>query len=132
MENQIRKSLFRRKNHFIYQSSVIQDEQEKQAFIHYASDYEYEKLEIGKPDLVFFLHAPFDLVTELRKQRKENDGIQKDIHEKDQEFLYQVYLNSTALSEVLHFEKIECSENGVMRSASDIHEEIYQKVKSIK
>ena len=118
MENQIRKSLFRRKNHFIYQSSVIQDEQEKQAFIHYASDYEYEKLEIGKPDLVFFLHAPFDLV--------------KDIHEKDQEFLYQVYLNSTALSEVLHFEKIECSENGVMRSASDIHEEIYQKVKSIK
>ncbi len=89
-------------------------------------------MEIGKPDLVFFLHAPFDLVTELRKQRKENDGIQKDIHEKDQEFLYQVYLNSTALSEVLHFEKIECSENGVMRSASDIHEEIYQKVKSIK
>lgn len=81
---------------------------------------------------MFFLHAPFELVTELRNQRKENDGIQKDIHEKDQEFLYQVYLNSTALAEVLHFEKIECSENGVMRSASDIHEEIYQKVKSIK
>ena len=38
------------------------------------SDLEYGKLEIGRPDKVIFLTAPFDLVTRLKNERKSNEG----------------------------------------------------------
>ena len=57
----------------IYQSALITDIEEKKAFIDYVCEFEYEKMGIGKPDDVIFLHAPFDLVTEMRNARKVND-----------------------------------------------------------
>ena len=63
----------------IYQAATI-DMNEKEKFIEYVCDYEYEKLVVIKPDVVIFLTAPYDLVTEMRSKRKENDGIKNDIH----------------------------------------------------
>ena len=39
----------------IYQSTLIENKNVKKDFIDYISDYEYNKLGIGKPDLVIFL-----------------------------------------------------------------------------
>ena len=71
----------------IYQSALITDIEEKKAFIDYVCEFEYEKMGIGKPDDVIFLHAPFDLVTEMRNARKQNDGVANDIHVRDLEFI---------------------------------------------
>ena len=113
----------------IYQASTIEDLDERKKFIDYVVDFEYDKLGIPEPDKVLFLHAPFDLVTKLRNERKQNEGITNDIHERDIEFMKNVYDNAMFLADYLNWDKIKCNDNDKMRSIEDIHEEAYQKIK---
>ena len=113
----------------IYQSALIDDIEEKKKFIDYVVDFEYKKLGIKEPDQVIFLQAPFDLVTEMRNKRKENDGVENDIHERDIEFMKKVYESAMFIAEYLSWDMIKCDENNNMRSINDIHEEIYSRVR---
>ena len=113
----------------IYQSALIEDIEERKKFIDYVCDFEYNKLGIKRPDNVIFLHAPFDLVTELRKARNTTSGVEEDIHEKDLDFMLKVYENAMFLADYLSWDKIQCNEGDKFRSIEDIHAEIYQKIK---
>ena len=113
----------------IYQSSTIEDPVKRKEFIDYIVDFEYNKLEIPTPDEVVFLTAPFDLVTKLREKRKDNEGIENDIHERNIEFMRRVYENAIYLADYLNWDQIHCNERNQMRSIASIHEEVVQKVK---
>lgn len=113
----------------IYQTALIKNPSDKKEFIDYVMDFEYNKMQIKIPDIVIFLHAPFDLVTEMRKTRKSNDGIENDIHEKDIEYLKKVYETSVFVSNYLGWSTVECSLNDSMRSIEEIHEDVYKLVK---
>ena len=113
----------------IYQSAVIEDIEERKAFIDYATDFEYNKLGIQKPDKVIFLTAPFDLVQSMRRARQNNDGVQNDIHERDTAFLKKVYDNALFVADYLSFDIVECSTNDKMESPSEIHNKVYRLVK---
>lgn len=113
----------------IYQSSIFETEEEKKKFIDYVIDFEYKKIGIKNPDDVIFLYAPFDLVTEMRKKRKVNDGVVNDIHEKDLKFMRKVYDSAMYVADYLSWNKIKCNDGNNMRVIEDIHEEVYQKVK---
>lgn len=113
----------------IYQSALIDNIEEKKKFIDYVSDFEYNKIGIKKPDNVIFLSAPFELVTKLRMDRKENEGIISDIHEGNLNFMKKVYDNALFVANYLSWNIIECSDNGQMRDIHDIHNEIYNFVK---
>ena len=115
----------------IYQSAVIENIKEREDFVNYIYDYEYNKLGIPVPDLVIFLHAPFELIRELKNKRKENDGIQNDIHERDMIFMKTVADASTSIADKFNWEYVECMNNKQMRGIGDIHEEVYKKVKKI-
>lgn len=108
----------------IYQSALIEDMNEKKEFIDYVADFEYNKLCIKKPDITIFLYASFDLVEQMRNERKENAGVENDIHERDLEFMKRVYNNAMFIADYLGWSKIKCDENGKMRSIEDIHKEI--------
>ena len=90
----------------IYQSALIENEEEKKKFIDYVVDFEYKKIGIKEPDTVIFLQAPFDLVSEMRKKRKENDGIANDIHERALDFMKKVS-NKFDNKNVFNLDKIE-------------------------
>lgn len=113
----------------IYQSAVIEDIEERKAFIDYVTDFEYNKLGIQKPDKVIFLTAPFDLVQSMRRVRQNNDGVQNDIHERDIAFLKKVYDNALFVADYLSFDIVECSTNDKMESPSEIHNKVYRLVK---
>ena len=113
----------------IYQSAVIEDIEERKAFIDYVTDFEYNKLGIQKPDKVIFLTAPFDLVQSMRRARQNNDGVQNDIHERDMAFLKKVYDNALFVADYLSFDTVECSTNDKMESPSEIHNKVYRLVK---
>ncbi len=113
----------------IYQSALITDIEEKKAFIDFVCDYEYEKIGIGKPDDVIFLHAPFDLVTEMRNAREQNEGVENDIHERDLEFMKRVYESAMFVADYLGWSAVRCDKDGKMRSIEDIHEDVYKLVK---
>lgn len=101
----------------------------REDFINYVYDYEYNKIGIAKPDLVIFLHAPFEVAQTLKKKRKNNDGVENDIHERDYSFMKRVSDNSIEIAKKFNWDFIECAENDKMRSIEDIHEDIYKLVK---
>ena len=113
----------------IYQSSVIEDLEERKKFIDYICDFEYHKLGIKEPDKVIFLHAPFDIVTKVRNARKQNEGVQNDIHERDIEFMRKVYDNAMLIADYLNWDKIDCQKEDSLASIEEIHEKVYQKIK---
>ena len=112
----------------LYQSSVIKAIKERYNFIDYVVDYEYKKIGIPEPDMVIFLEAPFELVTDLRKNRTNYEGNSNDIHEKDLSFMKRVYDNSIDIANYLNWDKIICNDNNKMKDIDTIHNEICEKV----
>ena len=113
----------------IYQSALIEDLDERKRFINYIVDFEYNKIGIKEPDSIIFLHAPFELATKLRNERKENDGIKNDIHESNIEFMKKVYDNGMFLADYLNWDKVDCSNGNALRSIEDIHFDVHRLVK---
>lgn len=113
----------------IYQSALIEDIEEKKKFIDYVIDFEYNKIGIKEPDEVIFLYAPFELVTEIRNARTQNDGIANDIHESNLEFMKQVYDSAMFIADYLSWHKVKCNDGNKMRSIEDIHNEVYNLVR---
>ena len=113
----------------IYQSALMDSYEDKIKFIDYVCDFEYEKLGIKMPDKVIFLHAPFELVTRMREERSNNEGIINDIHERDLEFMKRVYDNSMFIADYLNWDLIECSKGEKMASIEEIHEKVYSLVR---
>ena len=113
----------------IYQAAKYKDINEKKKFLDYVSDFEYNKLGIKEPDIVVFLTAPFDLVTEMRKNRVDNDGIVNDLHERDINYMKEVYENAIFVANYLNWNIIKCNNEYGMRSREDIHEDIKRLIK---
>ena len=113
----------------IYQSSLIEDIEERKEFINYIRDFEYNKIGIKEPDCVIFLSAPFDLVTKIRNSRKQNDGVENDIHEKNLDFMKKVYDNAMFISDYLSWDKVRCDNTDNMRNVDEIHAIVYTLVK---
>lgn len=115
----------------IYQSVVFDTKQAKRDFIDYVIDFEYNKLKIQKPDLVFFLYAPFEFITKMRKNRTENAGVANDVYERDLALMRKIYDSSVFVAEYLGWNIINCatSDGKKMRSVDSIHREIYELVK---
>lgn len=116
----------------IYQSAFISDAAEKNAFIDYVTDLEYVKLGIPAPDTVIFLDADYDAAKALRAARKENDGVERDIHETDDSFMRLVYDSAQHVCDRLGWTRIRCTDEfGNMRSREEIHADIMQSIMSI-
>lgn len=115
----------------IYQSALIDDIEEKNKFLDYVIDYEFNKLEIKEPDKVIFLTAPFDLITRLRNKRLSESGeqIEGDIHEKDLDFMKKVYDNSIYCANYFNWKIINCADGDRFKSIKEIHEEIKNSLK---
>lgn len=112
----------------IYQSALIEDLEEKKKFIDYIIDFEYNKLGIKKPDNVIFLYTSFELATKMRNDRKNNEGVDNDIHESNLSFMKKVYENAMFLADYLSWNKIRCDQDDKMRTIEDIHSEIYSSI----
>ena len=113
----------------LYQSSVIDDLDERKRFIEYICDFEYNKLGIKEPDKVIFLSAPFEVAEKMRLKRKDNDGIVNDIHESNRDYLLRVYENAMFVADYLNWDTIECSKNDEMLEIDEISQKVYSKVK---
>ena len=108
----------------IYQSAFIEDKDEKKEFIDFVTDFEYNKIGIKKPDTVIFLYGDFDLITEIRNQRKQNEGVINDIHESDINFMRKVYESAMFVADYLNWTKIKCDSGEKLKSIEEIHKNI--------
>lgn len=70
----------------IYQMTKLPQDQ-WDGFLEWLWDFEYKKLGLPEPDLVMFLDMPIEISQKLLSGRYNGDESQKDIHEKNVEFL---------------------------------------------
>lgn len=107
----------------IHQTSKLPEENWKE-YLNWLSDLEYEKVGIPKPDKVIFLNVPVEVSQGLLSDRYAGDESKKDIHERDKDYLLHCHKAADFAINQYGWDKIECYDNGKMRSREDISEEI--------
>lgn len=114
-------------SNMIHQASKIKDNSEKQAFLEWLWDMEFVKLGIPVPNCVIFLDMPPKYAQILMKERNNKiTGLkEKDIHEKDTQFLIDSYNNACSIATAYNWNRVSCIENDRIRDIEAIHEDIY-------
>lgn len=113
-------------SNIIYQSSRFDNLHEKYNFILWVTDFEYNKLKLPTPDLIFYLDVDnFDVNMQLLNKKPN-----KDTNESNLEYLKTVFLNGKQLCDEYEWLRIKCDNNNTLRDKMDIHNEIYNIVKS--
>lgn len=117
-------------SNMIHQAGKIDDVLEKEKFLDWIYDYEYNICALPKPDITIFLDMPVEWGKKLMENRanKIDGGDKKDIHERNTAYLQKSYDNAVFVAEKYSWKRILCvNENGV-RTPEEIHQEIKKAV----
>ena len=120
-------------SNMIHQASKLKSETEKNEFLDWVYDFEYNKLCLPKPDLIIFLDMPVKYALELMKNRpnKIDSSDIKDIHESNIDYLNKSYDNAVSVADKYGWHRVSCVKDGKVRSIDDISEEIFELFKTI-
>ncbi len=114
-------------SNLVHQAGKIADAAEKERYLHWLSDLEYNIFGLPRPDCVIFLDMPPAYSLRLRQQRHElKQGLTRDIHEADQTYLQQAYDNAVTIARHQQWHTIHCVADGQLRSIEEIHREIME------
>lgn len=113
-------------SNMIHQASKM-DIEDRDKYLEWLDDLEFNMYKIPKPDCVIFLDVPVEVSQNLMKDRnnKITGESQKDIHESNNDYLKKSYENSLYIADKFNWNKINCVEDGHMKTIEDIHQQIY-------
>lgn len=114
----------------VHQASKL-PEGERQAFLKWLFDFEYRLLQLPEPTLVFYLDVPTEITEKMMRCREAQTNTTADIHEQDDGYLRACRRAAQKTAEECAWHCIDCLQNGEMRNAGDIHEEIYRCVREL-
>ena len=120
-------------SNMIHQAGKIDNEAERNRFLDWEYDLEYNVYKLPKPDLQIFLDMPVEFAEKLMAQRanKITGEVKKDIHESNSEYLRKSYNNAVYVAEKYGWTTVSCVENGRIRSFQEINNDIYNYVKQV-
>ena len=115
----------------VHQAGKIKDEKEREKFLNWLWDFEFNLYGLPVPNEVFFLNMPVEKSIELMKNRENKFTHQekKDIHERDVNHLKDAYEAACDVSKKYNWYEIKCVKNNEIRTIEDIHQEIYNELK---
>ncbi|WP_297432603.1 thymidylate kinase [uncultured Cetobacterium sp.] len=120
-------------SNMVHQASKIDNPQEKEMYLSWLEDLEYNKMEIPRPDLVIFLNMPTETAQKLMAERKNKitGEDKKDIHEKNVEYLKKSHKNACEISKKYSWKEIKCVENDRLKTIEEISDEVFELVSEI-
>lgn len=96
-------------------------------YIQWLENLEYQQLQLPKPDRVIYLYVPLEVSRALMADKA------KDQHERNEQYLQHVIsLYSRLARERDDWFIVNCAPNNVMRTRTDIHEEVMSIICSLK
>ena len=122
-------------SNMVHQAAKYDDYSEKDKFLQWLDEYEFDFYGLPRPTKVFFLNMPVEFSFKLMKNRKNKitGNVKKDIHEANKDYLEKSYENALYVAKKYGWENIDCTSNDKLRQIKDIHEEIYSLIlKSLK
>ena len=117
-------------SNIIYQMAKV-DENDRDSFIDWQSDFEYSKLGIPKPDKVIYLDVDPDISQKLMEKRYGGDKSKMDLHERNVKFLLDCRKSALYAAQKCGWTVINCCENGKIKSIEVIAEEIEEAISDI-
>lgn len=119
-------------SNMLYQMIKIETQVEKETYLNWLEDFEFNKMGLPRPDCVILLDVPLEVTEQLMAQRVGKTGGQTgDIHERDESFLRRCHEAYDMLANKYNWYRIDCTLQQKMRSAEDIHKDVYQQVMRI-
>ena len=108
----------------VHQLAKISDDNEKKSFLEWLYDYEFVKLGLPVPDLVYFLDMPPEYAEKLLNGRCDETGAKKDIHEADKEHLLCAYNAAQYTCKAWGWTHVHCVKDGEIRTRESIADEV--------
>lgn len=103
-----------------HQGGKIIDKQERNDMYEWLYHLEFDMLELIQPDLIIFLHMPYEFACELKKNRTSLDE-----HEKNPDHLKHAERAYLELCDKYKFNYINCTKDNKIRTIEDINSEIF-------
>ena len=100
-------------------------------YLEWLEDYEYNKLELPKPDVVIYLDMPIEASQKFISKRYKGKEYKKDLHEKNIKYLLQCRKTALYTAKKLNWIIIPCSINNKVKKINDINEEIITSIKDV-
>lgn len=97
----------------VHQGAKLRPEQRREFFA-WLEDYEYEKLRLPRPDMVFFLELPAEIAISHILSREASTGVPRDIHEKNSGYIRACAEAAEDAADFFGWQRIRVSENGKM------------------
>ena len=94
-------------------------------FLMWLSEFEYDRLELPRPDGVIYLDMPTEVSQKLMSGRYNSDESKKDLHEKNVDFLNACRKSALYAAQNQGWTVIPCSENNAPRTIEDIAADVY-------
>ena len=114
----------------VHQASKL-PEGERQAYLDWLFDLEYDRLGLPRPDLVIYLDMPTEITEQMMRSRENQTGTHADIHEQDGEYLKRCRANARDVVRTCGWTVIRCAEGNKPRTPESIHSEVYGIVKKL-
>jgi len=115
-----------------HQAGKIKDKEERDKFLGWLEDLEFNIFQIPKPDLNLLLFMPPDIGQQLVDKKGHRDyvnGEKRDIHEADLDHLKNAAEAYKYCAEKFNWLVIDCAPNNELREIEDISKEVYNKIK---
>ena len=109
-----------------HQGGKLTDKNNRKQIFDKLEAFEFDILELPKPDETIFLHMPYEQACILKGNRTNLDD-----HEKNVEHLKRAEQTYLELSERYNFKYVSCVENNEIRSIENINEELLENIKTI-
>ena len=113
-------------SNMIHQATKILDEKQRDEFLQWVDNFEYNILKLPRPNIILFLDMPPFASIKLTHDRKElKTKTKNDIHESDENFLSRSYETGKNIALKFNWEIINCEDgDNNIKNIDAIHEEI--------
>lgn len=115
----------------VHQAGKIKEKKEREKFLDWLWDFEFNLYGLPVPTKAFFLNMPPEYALKLMEHRenKFTHTDQKDIHERDKNHIIDSYEAACDLVDKYNWYDVKCVKNSEIRPIEEIHEEIYEEIK---
>ena len=117
-------------SNIIYQMAKV-PETERDAFIAWQQDFEYDKLGLPRPDAVLYLDVEPEVSQKLMEKRYGGENSKKDLHESNLKFLLSCRESALYAAEKCGWKKINCCADGRIKPIEQIEKEIENALKGV-
>lgn len=120
-------------SNMVHQACKIENFEEREKFLNWLNNFEFNILKLPKPDKVIFLDVTPNVSKKLRDSRKINkNGEKRDIHEEDKNHIIKAYNAGKWVAEKYGWEIIKCvDEQENLKSIENIQELVFSVIKNI-